>query len=142
MRRKRTVLIFSVVVSGFLLVWNVMGNYAICNFLVTDGALTNCPFILTKVGINFFPIIPLFLFSLITYKMRDEIYRAWLRFAYVWIPLSMVAILLAPEYSGDWMYPVVKGTVAFFSSVLFALVSLGIIIWRYATVKDRATGYK
>ena len=78
--------------------------------------------------INFLPIIPLFFFSLITYKMRDEVFRAWLRFAYAWIPLSLLLIFLAPEYTYDWMYPVVKGTVAFFSSLLFACISLIIIL--------------
>ncbi|MDP2655239.1 MAG: hypothetical protein Q8P17_01625 [bacterium] len=83
--------------------------------------------------IGFFPVIPLFLLSLITYKMSEEVYRAWLRFANVWIPLSIVLIFLAPEYSGDWMFPVVKGTVAFFSSLLFVLISLLIICWKYFT---------
>lgn len=81
--------------------------------------------------INLLPIIPLFLFSIITYKMRDEVYRAWTRFSYVWIPLSMVAIFLAPEYSADWMFPIEKGSVAFFSSLIFAVISLLLIIYKY-----------
>lgn len=80
---------------------------------------------------NLLPIIPLFLLSLITYKMREEVYRTWLRFAYVWIPLSMLLIFLAPEYTADWMYPVVKSTVAFFSSLLFLIISPIIIAWKY-----------
>ncbi|MBI5004360.1 hypothetical protein HZC00_04660 [Candidatus Kaiserbacteria bacterium] len=42
----------------------------------------------------------------------------------------MILIFLAPEYSGDWMYPVTKGTVAFFSSFFFVVISLIIIIIR------------
>ncbi|OGG40588.1 hypothetical protein A2118_03155 [Candidatus Kaiserbacteria bacterium GWA2_50_9] len=84
---------------------------------------------------NFFPVIPLFVLSLITYKMRDEVYRAWLRFAQVWVPLSMLFIFLAPEYTSDWMFPVVKGTVAFFSSLLFLIISLIIIAWKYFTTR-------
>jgi len=75
--------------------------------------------------------ISLFFLSIITYKMRDEVYHAWLRFSYVWIPLSMILIFLAPEYTSDWMYPVVKGTVAFFSSLFYAIISLIIIVWKY-----------
>ena len=85
--------------------------------------------------ISFLPIIPLFILALITYKMRDEVYRAWLRFAYVWIPLSMLLIFLAPEYSTDWMFPVVKGTVAFFSSILFVIISLILIVWKYVVAR-------
>lgn len=83
------------------------------------------------------PFIPLFLFSLVTYKMRDEVYRAWLRFSCIWIPLSMLAIFSAPEYSSDWMYPVEKGTVAFFSSVLYGIISIVIIIWKYTGTKRK-----
>lgn len=87
--------------------------------------------ILYDIMMNLLPIIPLFLLSIIIYKMRDEVYRVWLRFAYVWVPLSMLLIFLAPEYSGDWMYPIVKGTVAFFSSLLFIIISLILIIWKW-----------
>ncbi len=75
--------------------------------------------------------VPLFIFSLITYWMREEVYRAWFRFARWWIPLSMLAIFLAPEYSSDWMYPIEKGTVTFLFSVSFCIISLLIILVRY-----------
>jgi len=85
--------------------------------------------------ISFFPFVQLFLFSLITYKMRDEVYRTWLRFAYVWVPLSMVLIFLAPQYSTDWMFPIEKGTVAFLSSLLFVIISLTIITWKSIAIR-------
>jgi hypothetical protein len=65
--------------------------------------------------------------------MRDDVYRAWLRFAYVWIPLSMVGIFFAPEYSTDWMYPVTKSSVAFLSSLTFVIISLVVIGYKFAT---------
>lgn len=87
--------------------------------------------------INLFPIIPLFILSLITYKMRGEVYSAWLKFTYVWIPLTMFMILIAPEY-GNAFLPIEKGTVAGFFSLLYILISLIIIIWKYfATRRDK-----
>ena len=83
------------------------------------------------------PVVPLFIFSLITYWPRNEIYESWFRFARWWIPLSMLAILIAPEYSSDWMYSIEKGTVAFATSALFALVSLIIIIARWASLREK-----
>ncbi len=80
--------------------------------------------------------IPLFFLSLITYKMRDGVYRAWIRVVYVAIPLSMLLIFLAPEYSTDWMFPIEKGTVAFFSSALFVAISLVIIAWKYLSSRE------
>jgi len=49
----------------------------------------------------------------------------------------MLAILIAPEYSSDWMYSIEKGTVAFATSALFALVSLIIIIARWASLREK-----
>ncbi len=84
---------------------------------------------------NLLPSIPLFLLALITYKMRDEVYRTWLRFAYVWIPLSMILIFLAPEYPENWMTPFAKGPVAFFSSLLFFIISIVLIGMRYFSMR-------
>ncbi len=36
----------------------------------------------------------LFLFSLITYRMRDEVFRAWWNFARWWVPVIIVVTLL------------------------------------------------
>ena len=81
--------------------------------------------------LNFVPTFPLFLFSLLTYFMKEEVYRAWSRFALVWIPLSMLLIFLAPEYSTDWMYRIEKGSVALATSAIFAVVSLVIVGVKY-----------
>lgn len=56
---------------------------------------------------------------------------SWIRFAAWAVPLSMLAIFMAPEYSTDWMYRVEKGSVAIATSVIFSLISLGIIVWEY-----------
>ncbi len=72
--------------------------------------------------------VPLFIFSLITYWMRQGVYESWFRFARWWIPFSMLAIFLAPEYSSDWMYPIEKASVVFVSSIVFMIASLGIVI--------------
>ncbi len=128
---KKILLIVSGSLSVWLFVWNYLGNYHVCDFFTNGGSAGNCPFILTDIGINLLPIIPLFFLSLITYKMREEVYRAWLRFAYAWVPLSLLLIYLAPEYTSDWMYPVVKGTVAFAPSILFVILSLFIVLWTW-----------
>jgi len=42
----------------------------------------------------------------------------------------MFLVLVSPEY-GNELLPIVKGTVAFFTSLLFVLLSLLIIAWKY-----------
>lgn len=81
------------------------------------------------------PLIAMLIFSLLTYWMRDNVYQAWFKFARWAIPLSMLLIFLAPEYSHDWMYPIEKGTVAFFSSVIFSILSIIIIGTKYLAAR-------
>ena len=81
------------------------------------------------------PVFPLFLFSLITYKMREEVYQAWFRFVRWWIPLSVLLIFIAPEYSHDWLYPIEKGSVVFLTSAIFLIVSLLIIVAKYISLR-------
>jgi len=81
-----------------------------------------------SVAFVFFPTITLFIFSLITYPMQDKIFQSWWRFARIWVPLSMLVILISPSYSHNFIFPIEKGTVAFFSSALFVIISLVQII--------------
>ena len=76
----------------------------------------------------FLPFLPLFVFSLITYFLREEIFQSWWRFTRIAIPASIVLILLAPSYSSDWMLPIEKGTVAFFTSLIFVFISVIVIV--------------
>ena len=75
------------------------------------------------------PVFVFFLISLATYKIRDSVYTAWFNFAKWWVPLSMLAILISPEYSNDWMLPIEKGSVAFVTSVLFVAISICILVF-------------
>ncbi|MBM3260944.1 hypothetical protein FJY93_00835 [Candidatus Kaiserbacteria bacterium] len=84
------------------------------------------------------PIIPLFFFSLITYKMRDVVTQAWMRFALVWIPLSIVLAALTPDSPAGGFGPQIslgKGDTVFVMSLLFVLISLTIITWKYLATR-------
>lgn len=78
-----------------------------------------------------FPLI--LLFSLLTYKMREEVFRSWLHFAYWWVPLSIILTLITPDGSGGWGIPNVidRGFVAFIFAALFTIISLIVIAWKY-----------
>ena len=119
---KKAVLIISALISFPLLLVGVIGNYSLCN---NNGICIN---IANQFFLHFLPFIPVFLISFLTLFLREEIFHTWFKFARIWIPLSMLAILLAPEYSHDWMFPIEKGTVAFTVSLLFIIISLAIII--------------
>lgn len=46
------------------------------------------------------PLLPLLVLSLITYKMRDEVFRAWWNFARWWVPVIIVLTFLLNNASG------------------------------------------
>jgi len=78
--------------------------------------------------------LPAFVFSIITYFLREEVFRAWLRFAYWWIPVSLVFIYLAGGWSGGGFgIPAVldQEFVSLILSGLFVLISLLLIAYKY-----------
>lgn len=60
-----------------------------------------CKDIYTPIAYLFFSFPFLFLFSLITYKMRDEAFRAWWNFARWWVPVIIVATLFLNNIGGS-----------------------------------------
>lgn len=78
-----------------------------------------------------FPIIFAFPFSLIVYFLREEIFRSWIKFTYIWVPLSMFLVLIIPGGGGNGAFPslIDKQLVAILMSGLFSVISLIIVIW-------------
>lgn len=87
-----------------------------------------------------FPFISLFLLSLLTYKMREEIFATWISFAKWWVPLSMVAILLTPTDDGGSFSIPLKGPLALFCAVALLVVSLIIIAYKFFALKKSGAG--
>ena len=120
----RNVLTVSLVVSSLLLVVNYVGTYALCG-----GNAGTCVDVLYNLVLLFEFFLPLFLLSLITYKLRDEIFRAWLIFAKWWVPLTIILVLLAPT-TGYSLVPIDKGRVSLFMNALFLILSLLLIAYK------------
>jgi hypothetical protein len=78
----------------------------------------------------FLPVFPFFLFSLLTYFLRDDAFRKWARFAIPATFVSMVLIAITPDSYANGFGPQVsigKGDAALVLSALFVLISLSII---------------
>ncbi len=121
----------SFVGSALLIILNLIGTFGLCG----GKGYSNCMDTMHDAMLIFVIIIPLFIFSLITYKMKEDVYQTWWKFSRVWIPLSMLMILMAPSYSSNWMIPIEKGTVAFFSSIIYGAISVYIIIYHLSKRK-------
>ena len=78
-----------------------------------------------------FIFLPATLFSFITYKMHDEVFRAWRNFALWWLPLTVFCVLLASG-DGSQSLPMTstRGIVDIGMTVVFIITSTVIIVRR------------
>ncbi len=67
------------------------------------------------------------LFSLITYKMKEEVFQAWRNFSYWWIPLTMFLTLITPD-SNSVIMSWGKEVPAMGMTLLYVLISIIIIL--------------
>ena len=73
------------------------------------------------------PLTAFFLFSLITYFMREEVFHSWARFAAPAVIISILLILITPNDSGGGFGPqlsVDKADVAILTTVVISIASL------------------
>lgn len=68
--------------------------------------------------------------SIFLFLVNDKVFLKWVRFAAVWIILSIILIALTPEYSGGWIpQNPTRESVSILMSLLFVILSLAKIIW-------------
>jgi hypothetical protein len=70
----------------------------------------------------FLPLLPTLLLSLITYRMRDEVFRAWWRFARWWVPVIIAATLFLENASGGGTLGMDKDFTIFILSILYTVL--------------------
>lgn len=119
-----------------LLLWFLdINDILSCHYYEISGEeVKYCAYI----SVVFFPVVMLAPLSLLALFLRDEVFRAWVRFAKWWVPLSMFLILITPDRSWDWMFPLQPGVTALATSGIFLVVSLLIM----ATAAMRFRGRK
>jgi len=124
--------------SMIILFANDYGGFS-CRYYTADGhAVKYCE-------TAFFVLLPMvatFLLSLITYKMRDEVFRAWWNFARWWVPVIILVTYLQSTQSGGGGLGIGGAissgfdilVLSFFYAVL-VIVSLWLIVKKYRQLK-------
>jgi hypothetical protein len=80
--------------------------------------------------------IPVLIFSFLTYKMSDEVFRAWLRYALWWVPLTMLCVFFASsDQSQSLPAPSTKALLDIGMVLIFVIVSIVIIVSKRTAVK-------
>jgi hypothetical protein len=119
---KKAVLWSAVVVMGILVVVDVIGGPRICGV-----ANLVCRTNLEEIFTLLYSIPVFFLLSLITYRMKEEVFRAWWNFARWWVPVIIVAtLLLNSANSGGGMG--IGGAVSGAFDILFLLILYAVLV--------------
>jgi small-conductance mechanosensitive channel len=134
---KKNVFAASGITAGALVIWDYVGNVSWCTW---GGVLhRDCLHFFSGVEVVLIPILPLFLFSLLTYRMHDEVFRAWWNFARWIVPIIALATLLAnmmPSNRGFFnMDALIYLLVLVPLYAVFILVSLWKIVRTYRELK-------
>src|SRR3989338_8669361 len=128
---KKTVLVISGVVSVVLVLIDRIGTYQLCG-----GYPGLCVDTLVYSSMLLFVFPVALLFSLITYKMRDEVSRAWIKFTTWWVPLQILLVALTPESSGGYFVVILDTQfAAIILSGLFTIISLLLIVVKFFSLR-------
>ncbi len=129
---KRISVIVGLVGSLLFLISLFAREIGLCSLIYTS-----CQDIFNPIAETLIIFIPFLLFATGLYFMQTNVYMAWLKFAIVWIPISIVAVAMTPEYGSSLLYTVDKSIVAFLSLGIFTTISSGIIFLEYVVFRLR-----
>ena len=75
-------------------------------------------------------VIALLIISPSLFFVSDSIFKKWLRFSAVWFLMTIVFIVLSPEYRGGWLgFGPEKESVSVFMSISLVILSFGQLTW-------------
>ncbi len=86
----------------------------------------------TEIGVIYLlPFISIFIFSLITLKLKESTFKLWKIFSFWVIPIFLIIISLLPTRThGLDVVSIVKGTAVLFLTILYSITSLLLIIYK------------
>jgi len=92
------------------------------------------------IGFNMFLFPVIFFFSAITYKMRDEVFKSWFKFAVCYlIPYIALTIYLTQDSMAGGGYAIPGGAIIaeilLFFLFIFFVISLCLIISKYKSLR-------
>ncbi len=128
---RKSLLLFSVLTA--IMSFLVLSIQDYCYF-TENGLRIICT---SEVGaVLFFAALPVVAFSLASLLLADQVFYAWRKFAFWWIPCEILISLLASNSSGGFIgLSMAKDEIALTLSVLFFITS--VILIAYTTFKHR-----
>jgi hypothetical protein len=138
--KKKHILLISLSALIFVAVLGVVdaNNLISCEIGMGQGTtIAYCE----KVSVNLLPLIATLPLAGLFFFLRDEVFSPWVKLAKWWVPISMFLILVIPGDSsgGGWGIdiPPLDAVFALYSSGLFLVISLILIIWKSIQLRKR-----
>jgi hypothetical protein len=99
MNTKKSILVFGAIGTIYFVALTLLSTTHFCpnNQTCTDLFMRFSPWNLAS---YIFFTLPFFFLSLITYRMKDEVFRAWWRFARWWVPVIIATTLFLENAGG------------------------------------------
>lgn len=109
-----------------------------CEYITKEGpvighAIKYCEYI----ALSLLPLVAMLPISLLSFYLKEELFRVWIRFAKWWVPFFIFMILVAPVETGGWISLPIKGSIALVSSVLFIFISLILIAYKSFALRKK-----
>jgi len=131
---RKSLLLFSVLTA--IISFLILSTQDYC-YLTENGSQVICT---SEVGaVLFFAALPVVILSLASFLLADQVFYAWRKFAFWWIPCEIVISLLASNSNGGFIgLSVSKDEVALPLSVLFFVASAILIAYTAFKYKHRS----
>ncbi len=137
---KRRVLTISVVffILDIILFQHSDVHTGLCELGVVNAPVFACFEILSAYLITIS--IPIFLFSLITYKMKEVVFLSWRKFTFIYLFIYLFIVIVSPWRHADFS-PFEKGVDGLFMLILYIVLSIRVIGRQYIKKDAHASVY-
>jgi hypothetical protein len=120
--KKQKITLFISSVAGILLAFTL--NYLYRNSYISNGIYKGIAEPLFYISIS------LFITLLILFFTKEEIFRSWIKFTYIWIPISIFLVLIIPNGGNSSFVSLIdRESVSMLMAGLFFIISLIIVIF-------------
>ena len=117
--------ILALVIIQFILIYP--DKIGICSFIKNSGCVRGFfdsfyrdPLYVLSLSVLFSSVISLF--------VNSKVFGVWLKFTYIWVILSVIAIFITPDTTGNMIFEMDKEFISIIFSGLYTLISVFLIV--------------
>jgi len=138
MINKKTLLIG----SGFMLGTLYLLQYLVAIEVISCGndPRLACYFFLQHLSGFALGLVPVFVFSGVTYFMRESVFSTWLKSVYVYLPVLALVVVATSSNNGGYIFSSDLFIMLMMIIPVFAIVSLTLIIWKWSAPRHEDSG--